>query len=223
MSKINFFALGGVQEDGKNLYVADIDNKIFIMDCGNKMPTADLHGVDIVINDYTYLLENRDRIVGLFLSHAHQDHIGGVSHLITKLMNGDSEAGIDANPNYKLQIDVTNKVLDELGCKDIPILYVYNKCDLLDEQFFPEEDNAIMISAKTGFNLKLLATTIKTTILNEVTTLELFIPYDRGDLVNKIRENENLLKIEYKDNCINLLATIKNKNLHIYEEFKKAL
>ena len=128
-----------------------------------------------------------------------------------------------ANPNFKLQIDVTNKVLEELGCKDIPILYVYNKCDLLDEQFFPEEDNAIMISAKTGFNLKLLATTIKTTILNEVTTLELFIPYDRGDLVNKIRENENLLKIEYKDNCINLLATIKNKNLHIYEEFKKAL
>ena len=114
MSKINFFALGGVQEDGKNLYVADIDNKIFIMDCGNKMPTADLHGVDIVINDYTYLLENRDRIVGLFLSHAHQDHIGGVSHLITKLMNGDSEAGIDANPNYKLQIYGSNYTLEVL-------------------------------------------------------------------------------------------------------------
>lgn len=128
-----------------------------------------------------------------------------------------------ANPNYKLQIDVTNKVLEELGCKDIPILYVYNKCDLLDEQFFPEEENSIMISAKTGFNLKLLAMTIKKMILNEVTTLELFIPYDRGDLVSKLKENENIIKIEYLDNSINILATIKNKNLHIYEAYKKSL
>ena len=128
-----------------------------------------------------------------------------------------------ANPNYKLQIDVTNKVLEEIGCKDIPILYVYNKCDLLDEQFFPEEDNAIMISAKTGFNLRLLANTIKKTILNEVTTLELLIPYDRGDLINKLKENENIIKMEYLDNAIDVLATIKDKNLHIYEEYKKSL
>ncbi|MBP5444766.1 MAG: GTPase HflX [Acholeplasmatales bacterium] len=128
-----------------------------------------------------------------------------------------------ANPNYKLQIDVTNKVLEELGCKDIPILYVYNKCDLLDEQFFPEEENSIMISAKTGFNLKLLAMTIKKMILNEVTTLELFIPYDRGDLVSKLKENENIIRMEYLDNSINVLATIKNKNLHIYEAYKKSL
>lgn len=111
MSKINFFALGGVQEDGKNLYVAEIDEKIYIMDCGNKMPTADLHGVDIVINDYTYLLENRDRIVGLFLSHAHQDHIGGVSHLITKLKNGNKDAGIDEAPDFKLDIYASNFTL----------------------------------------------------------------------------------------------------------------
>ena len=128
-----------------------------------------------------------------------------------------------ANPNYKLQIDVTNKVLDELGCKDIPILYVYNKCDLLDEQFFPEEENSIMISAKTGFNLRLLANTIKKEILNEVETVELLIPYDKANLVNKLKENENILKIEYLDTSINILATIQNKNMHIYEKYKKAL
>lgn len=126
-----------------------------------------------------------------------------------------------ANPNFKLQIEVTNKVLEELGCKDIPIIYVYNKCDLLSEQFFPEEDNAIMISAKTGFNVKLLANTIKKEILNEVETLELFIPYNRGDLINKLKENENIIKMEYQDNFIDVLATIKNKNIHIYEEYKK--
>ena len=127
-----------------------------------------------------------------------------------------------ANPNFKLQIDVTNKVLEELGCKDIPTIYVYNKCDLLDEQFFPDEDNAIMISAKTGFNLKLLANTIKKTILNEVETLELLIPYTNGNLINKLNENEHVLKIDYLDEYINVLATIKTKNLHIYEKYKKS-
>ena len=82
MSKINFFALGGVQEDGKNLYVVDIDNQIFILDCGLKYPTSELYGVDIIVNDLSYLVENKERIVGVFLSHAHDDHIGGIGHLI---------------------------------------------------------------------------------------------------------------------------------------------
>ena len=82
MSKINFFALGGVQEDGKNLYVLDIDDKIFVLDCGLKYPTSELYGVDIIVNDLTYLVENKDRIVGVFLSHAHDDHIGGVGTLL---------------------------------------------------------------------------------------------------------------------------------------------
>lgn len=82
MSKINFFALGGVQEDGKNLYVVDVDNQIFILDCGLKYPTSELYGVDIIVNDLTYLVENKERIVGVFLSHAHDDHIGGIGHLI---------------------------------------------------------------------------------------------------------------------------------------------
>lgn len=114
MSKINFFALGGLQEDGKNLYVYEIDEKIYIMDCGNKMPTADLHGVDIVINDYTYLHENKSRIVGLFLSHAHNDHIGGVSNLIVKLRSANKDLGIEADPNFPLQIYGSNFTISVL-------------------------------------------------------------------------------------------------------------
>ncbi|MBQ3253810.1 MAG: ribonuclease J [Acholeplasmatales bacterium] len=82
MSKINFFALGGLQENGKNLYVLEVDEKLFVLDCGSKFPTSELYGVDIIVNDLTYLIENKDRIQGIFLSHAHQDHIGGVSHLL---------------------------------------------------------------------------------------------------------------------------------------------
>ena len=82
MSKINFIALGGVQEDGKNLYIIEVNDMIFVLDCGTKFPTQDSYGVDVIVNDLTYLQENKDRIQGLFLSHAHMDHIGGVSHLL---------------------------------------------------------------------------------------------------------------------------------------------
>lgn len=85
MSKINFFALGGVQENGKNLYVVEIDGALFVLDCGLKHPTSELYGVDVIVNDISYLVENKDRIQGIFLSHAHDDHIGGVSHLLKEI------------------------------------------------------------------------------------------------------------------------------------------
>ncbi len=85
MSKINFFSLGGLQENGKNLYCLDVDGKIFVLDCGLKYPTAELYGVDVIVNDISYLIENKNRIVGVFLSHAHDDHIGGVSYLLKEI------------------------------------------------------------------------------------------------------------------------------------------
>ena len=85
MSKINFFSLGGLQENGKNLYCLDVDGKIFVLDCGLKYPTAELYGVDVIVNDISYLVENKNRIVGVFLSHAHDDHIGGVSYLLKEI------------------------------------------------------------------------------------------------------------------------------------------
>lgn len=82
MSKINFLALGGVQENGKNLYCLEIDGKIFVLDCGLKYPTSEMYGVDVIVNDLTYLFENIDRVQAIFLSHAHDDHIGGVVHIL---------------------------------------------------------------------------------------------------------------------------------------------
>ncbi|MCR5114009.1 MAG: ribonuclease J [Acholeplasmatales bacterium] len=82
MSKINFIALGGVQEDGKNLYCIEVDEKIFVLDCGSKYPTSELYGIDVIVNDISYLVNNMNRVQGIFLSHAHNDHIGGVSYLL---------------------------------------------------------------------------------------------------------------------------------------------
>ena len=85
MSNVNFFSLGGLQENGKNLYVLEVDKKLFVIDCGLKYPTSELYGVDVIVNDISYLVENKDRVVGIFLSHAHDDHIGGVSYLLKEI------------------------------------------------------------------------------------------------------------------------------------------
>lgn len=84
MSKVNFFALGGVQETGKNLYILEIDEKIFILDCGLRNPTSELYGVDVIINDYTYIDNNIDRVCGLFVTNCYDEHMGGISHLLRK-------------------------------------------------------------------------------------------------------------------------------------------
>ena len=85
MAEIKFFALGGLGENGKNMYIVEVDHKIFILDSGLKYPSFDLYGVDGVIPDFTYLLENEERIVGLFLSHGHDEHIGGATELLKKI------------------------------------------------------------------------------------------------------------------------------------------
>ena len=82
MSKINIFSLGGLQENGKNLYVIEIDEKLFILDAGLKYPTSELYGVDNIIPDTSFLVENKDRVMGIFLTHGHDDHIGSVANLL---------------------------------------------------------------------------------------------------------------------------------------------
>lgn len=84
-SKIKIFALGGLGENGKNMYVVEVNSKIFILDAGLKYPGEDLLGVDAVIPDFKYLVENKNRIVGLFLTHAHDAHIGAVPNLLKSI------------------------------------------------------------------------------------------------------------------------------------------
>ncbi len=85
MANIKFFALGGLGENGKNMYVVEVNNRIFILDAGLKYPDVDMYGVDAVIADMSYLIENKDRIEGIFISHGHEDHISALPYLLKQI------------------------------------------------------------------------------------------------------------------------------------------
>ena len=84
-SKITLIPLGGLGEIGNNMTAIRYGNSIIIVDCGMEFPDDDMLGIDTVIPDYTFLLENRKRIKGIFLIHGHEDHIGALPYVLKEL------------------------------------------------------------------------------------------------------------------------------------------
>jgi ribonuclease J len=79
---VNIVFLGGLGEIGRNCFCIEVENRILVVDCGIMFPEVDMPGIDLVLPDFTYLRENAERVEGVFLTHAHEDHAGGLAYLL---------------------------------------------------------------------------------------------------------------------------------------------
>lgn len=85
MPHLKVIPIGGLNEIGKNMTVLECNDQILIIDCGLSFPEDEMYGIDIVIPDFAYLMENSEKIVGMVITHGHEDHIGAIPYLLKKL------------------------------------------------------------------------------------------------------------------------------------------
>lgn len=128
MSKIKIMGLGGLSETGKNTYVVEVDNAIFILDCGLKFATENLYGIDYIIPDFEYLVKNKKKIKGLFLTHGHYENMGATNDLVRMI------------PNLKVYCTKFTKYIlesDGLNPNNIIEIEPHKKINFRDDSIFP--------------------------------------------------------------------------------------
>ena len=132
MSKIRIFGLGGLNENGKNMYVVEVDRKIFVFDAGLKYDNDRNLGIDYIIPNYDYLVKNKKNIVGIFLTHGHDSNMGAVPDIIKVLKNVPVYA-------TKLTLDILRQDLDNETLNSAKLIEIkpHNKIDFGRLSIFP--------------------------------------------------------------------------------------
>jgi GTP-binding protein HflX len=130
---------------------------------------------------------------------------------------------VDAsNQNFEDQISATNQVLDSIGVKDIPILYVFNKIDKVDGYFYipPQYENAIRISSRCDININNLLLETQKRLFKPFKTTTFIIPYSKGEIINNLKENANVLEIDYQE-FIYVKASVNEYLYNLYNKYEQ--
>ena len=130
-TKLRVMSLGGLQEIGKNMTVFEYGDDIVVIDCGMGFPDEDMPGVDLVIPDISYLVQNADKIRGILITHGHEDHIGAVPYILRQINV----------PIYgtKLSLGIIEGKLDEHPLPEEPELYTVEAGDVINLGVFKAE------------------------------------------------------------------------------------
>ncbi len=223
MANIKIFALGGLGENGKNMYIVEVNERIFILDAGIKYPDIDMYGVDAVIPDIQYLIDNKDRIEGVFITHGHEDHINALPYLLKKVptrvygthfticliesLLSDNKMNIK---NYKLFRINENKILTF----PTATVSIFNTSHSIPESVaiaIHTEDGDIVYC--TDFNFgptvfgKYQTSFDKITELGKQKVLALLSESIGSGTINRIK-NDSLLEHEYKNILVNAKGRI---------------
>ena len=124
-----------------------------------------------------------------------------------------------SNPNYKHQIEVTKDTLNQIGAGDIPVIYAYNKVDLVETTVLLEESDTAYISAKKKVGIDKLIELISKRIFNEYVQCEMLIPYDRGNIVSHLKDKANVKSMKYETNGVLLDLECSKVDFEKHEEF----
>ena len=132
MSKIKIFALGGLNENGKSMYIVDVDDELFVFDAGLKYDNDINLGIDYIIPNFDYLINNRKKIKGIFLTHGHESNIGATPDILGKLPEV---------PVYgtKLTLEILRKDIDSSLLNKVKLVEIkpHVKLDFGKNSIFP--------------------------------------------------------------------------------------
>ncbi len=129
--------LGGLGEIGRNCFCLEVDGRILVVDCGIMFPDADMPGIDLVLPDFTYLRENADRVEAVLLTHAHEDHAGGLAFLLRDISvpiygsalslalarNRIDEAGMLDRTEFIAVADGERRRIGPIDCQFVPVTH----------------------------------------------------------------------------------------------------
>ncbi len=127
-----------------------------------------------------------------------------------------------SHPEFQAQIEITNKVLDELGVKETPMVYVYNKADLVDNEFTPSTQEAVRISAKNLTNIDTLINGIKSHLFHHYVKETFLIPYDKGNIISYLNDHATVFETEYLDNGTLITVECSDQDVERFHQYKKS-